>query len=82
MKILTQDDFKNAPLWINSIAVNECGTAYGTNRKVKSMYADEKLGIWKPKKSYPWTFSHRIGLGYDASDWKNSVIDRKFNESP
>lgn len=76
-KQLTQDDFKDAPLWINSMAVNSDGTAYGANRYSKGMYADEKLGIWKPKKSYPWTFCHWIGTGYDTTNWQQSAIDRE-----
>ena len=73
MKNITQVVFKNANPKIKSAAVDSTGEAWA--------YSCDKSELLKLNAI--WAFKARagvkrwwIGNGFDASDWKNSAIDR------
>ena len=85
MKKLTQDDFKGAPDWVKSAAVNEDGSADYLSIPVAWAVPSEIMGkgVWVvdcslPPKDEFWDWKWQtIGKGYDTTNWQNSAIDRE-----
>ena len=74
-KKLTQDDFKNAPPWVKSAAVNESGIAYG-HEKTKSNLRVLFIGSGGVHIS-SGSNTIELGKGHDTTNWQNSAIDRE-----
>lgn len=73
MKKLTQEVFKGAPDWVESAAVNGDGDAYWYNSQecfLAQSHAEHYINAWIERKS------KFIGEGFDATDWRDSAIDR------
>ena len=72
-KTLTQEDFKCAPDWVNSAAVDEDGYAWG--------YAVDTLFLSIDDNGDKWiaNFGKSVCLGneYDTTNWQNSAINRE-----
>lgn len=74
MNKLTQDVFVGAPDWVESVAVDSDGYAYlyGDNTELLVLrdFTFNNLRWGTNKKC--------LGGGFDATDWKNSAIDREY----
>lgn len=83
MKQLTQAVFSDMPDDVISAAIDEDGEAWGFYEDSESMVTGiatptgdnnpSKLGCWCPH-AFEFEF---IGSGYDATNWRNSAIDRE-----
>lgn len=79
MEQLTQEIFNDCPNWVKSAAVDGDGTAF---------YHDTVSAKLKPWLNVPFpTFKgsryvQEIGVGFDATNWQNSAIDRKGYRCP
>ena len=71
-KTLTQEDFKCAPDWVNSAAVDEDGRAFAFPCKAKQLNTNR----WGEHKYKDGEY-RCLGNGYDTTNWQNSAIDRE-----
>ena len=78
-KTLSQDDFKGAPDWMLSAAVDENGHAFMNNYPKSDLYIGQITGIGAHliPLDKPDIKSWFIGKGYDTTNWQNSAIDRE-----
>ena len=72
-KTLTQDDFKGAPDWVKSTAVDEDGYAWGYAVDTLFLSIDDNGGKWIAN----FGKCMCLGNGYDTTNWQNSAIDRE-----
>ena len=72
-KTLTQDDFKCAPDWVKSAAVDDNGYVWG--------YAAGTLFLSINNNGDKWIANFGkcmyLGNGYDTTNWQHSAIDRE-----
>ena len=80
-KTLTQADFKGAPDWVRSAAVDNDGYAWGFDVLKNGIYPCKATGIWKViDPNYNKTMA--LGKGYDTTNWRESAIDREEPARP
>lgn len=86
MKKLTQDDFKNEPAWVRSLAVDADGAVYRFALPKVKLIPDRASGMWSyyrlDSNDIKIARIEKLGDGYDATNWHYSAIDRMANESP
>ena len=74
MKKLTQADFKDAPDWVESAAVDSFGDTYLYSERASDIIHDDTH-------NFPDQYTHNykdIFVGKsDLTDWQNSAIDRE-----
>ncbi len=73
-KSLDQSIFDGAPDWAEYAAVTKCGLA--RFYEVDQAVCEKPAPFWVCKK-WPVGESQIIGDGFDASDWRNSLIKRE-----
>ena len=81
MKQLTQAVFDGAPDWVMSAAVDSDGDAYYYSVSASELTLDSDecwwLYIGVDGRGYGDDYA---GDGYDATNWKNSAIDREVTK--
>ena len=73
MKQITQDIFKDAPDWVKSFAVDEDGEGYWYSVSEKLLKLGDGFWLYLQNEGASCDY---LGDGFDASDWRNSAIDR------
>lgn len=76
-KTLTQDDFKGAPDWVKSAAVDENGTAWRYGVPKCNLIANADTGLHHTYKVTSLSDCEQFGTGYDTTNWQHSAIDRE-----
>lgn len=72
MRKVRQATFKIAPKWVNSIAVDSNGHAWGYETKAQHLEHDKRR-FWSPNLDSESVF---LGSGFDTTDWQNSALNR------
>lgn len=72
-KTLTQDDFKGAPDWVESVAVDDDGYVWGYAVGTLFLSIDDSGDKWIAN----FGKCMCLGNGYDTTNWQNSAIDRE-----
>lgn len=74
-KLLTQEAFKDAPEWVESMAVDEDGYLWGYAVGTLFLSIDDNGDKWIAN------FGKSVCLGneYDTTDWEHSAIDRELS---
>ena len=78
-KTLSQDDFKGAPDWVKSAAVDEDGVANYFSVASEHLLAvtTAEGGMWLFISTKLEHKFQRVSGGFNPTDWQNSAIDRE-----
>ena len=76
LKKLTQAVFIGQPEWIKSAAVDSDGVVNGFSSPKSTL--KRRLSIWT--KGDVYASECEIGVGFDATNWQDSAIDREVTE--
>jgi hypothetical protein len=70
---LTQADFKDVAPWVESMAIDGNGRAWGYAVSTSLLSIDDKACEWIASIGK----SINLGAGYDTTNWQHSAIDRE-----